>query len=373
MPRRVLVFGPAYLDRVLRVDRPLLPPGLGGPLDLSVGVLPGEGGTNEGLIVLEDPEGGTIEIEAPGGWPERLSPILRLDRPLAPGSGPWRTRARGVSWLDDLGGMGAGYASALGGELVSALGGEDDPISAEIAGMLRAQGIAHHPTRVPGVGADWTLLVSSGPHGDKLPIGFRGCHSRLDAYPGPTGGRRDLLVVASLTNPLASSALRAVDAHVRVFAPTLRNMTDAAFPVSSFAHRFDVLCCNRREWESLADRDEVAGRLPLVSVTDGPDGALIRFRDPEGRTREHREPAFPRAHSPRDTNRAGECFAATLLRTLLDSGWSPGPADPGLVRLAARRASAAAALVLDLERFGFPTPGEIDRAVGRGEVGRGAP
>lgn len=369
MLRRVLVFGPAYLDRVLRVDRPLLPPGLGGPLDLSVGVLPGGAGTRGDRIVLEDPEGGTIEIDPPDGWPGRPSPILRLDRPLAPGSGPWAVRARGVSWLDDLGGMGAGYASALGGELVSALGREGDPTSDEIAGMLRSQGIVHHPTRVEGVGADWTFLISSGPHGDKLPIGFRGCHSRLDSYPGPTGERWDLLVVASLTNPLASSAMPAVEAAVRVFAPTLRNMTDTSLPVSSFAHAIDVLCCNRQEWEALADRDEVAGRLSLASITDGPAGALIRYRAPSGLDCEHREPAFPRACPPRDTNRAGECFAATLLSALLDSGWSPGPADPDLIRLAARRASAAAALVIDRERFGFPTPAEIDRAVGRGKVG----
>ena len=34
--RRVSVFGPAYLDRVLRVDQPLLDPALGPPLDQSV-------------------------------------------------------------------------------------------------------------------------------------------------------------------------------------------------------------------------------------------------------------------------------------------------------------------------------------------------
>ena len=34
--RRVSVFGPAYLDRVLRVDRPLDRSGIGPPLDQSV-------------------------------------------------------------------------------------------------------------------------------------------------------------------------------------------------------------------------------------------------------------------------------------------------------------------------------------------------
>ena len=79
--------------------------------------------------------------------------------------------------------------------------------------------------------------------------------------------------------------------------------------------------------------------------------------------------AFPRGRPPVDTNRAGECFAATLLTCLLDVGWRPGPADAELICRAARRASAASALVLDLERFGFPTPTQVDRALERGEVG----
>ncbi|HKI43281.1 MAG TPA: hypothetical protein VKA66_23585 [Mycobacterium sp.] len=33
--RRVAVFGPAYLDRVLRVNRPLIDPSLGSPIDQS--------------------------------------------------------------------------------------------------------------------------------------------------------------------------------------------------------------------------------------------------------------------------------------------------------------------------------------------------
>ena len=64
---RVLVFGPAYLDRVLYVDRPLIDPELGPPLDQSVdGVW--KFGTNSRLE-LTDPTGYTIEVELPGDWP----------------------------------------------------------------------------------------------------------------------------------------------------------------------------------------------------------------------------------------------------------------------------------------------------------------
>ena len=82
-------------------------------------------------------------------------------------------------------------------------------------------------------------------------------------------------------------------------------------------------------------------------------------------------PAFPRSHPPRDTNRAGEAYAATLLATLLDAGWRPGVAERTLVEVAATRASAAAALVLDRPDFGFPTPEEIDEALRAGRVGAG--
>ena len=76
-------------------------------------------------------------------------------------------------------------------------------------------------------------------------------------------------------------------------------------------------------------------------------------------------PAFPRQRPPRDTNRAGESYAATLLSTLLDHGWNAGSGvvDDGLIRTAARRASAAAALELDRVDFGFPTDAEIDAAL----------
>ena len=368
MPRRVHVFGPAYLDRVLRVDGPMLDPALGVTLDLSVG------GANieeepaiDGVLTLHDPSGGRLEITTPEGWPEDLRAI-RLDRPLVPSASPWRRRLRGTSWRDDLGGMGAGYAKALGGVLDSALGPASDPISARVAAMLREQGVDHRPTVVPDALADWTLLVSSGPHGDKLPIGFRGCHASLDAYPAPIGPTPDVLVVASLSNRLLESALRAVEAPVRLLAPTLRNMTDHDPPLGRFADRVDLLCCNRREWDALDDQATVLGLVPIVAVTDGPSGALIHYRGPSGTLRSHVEAAFPRGRPPVDTNRAGEAFASTLLGAVLDRGWTRGPVDDDLIRRSARRASAASALVLDQEAFGFPDAAAIDAALDRGLV-----
>jgi sugar/nucleoside kinase (ribokinase family) len=171
-----------------------------------------------------------------------------------------------------------------------------------------------------------------------------------------------------MTNTRAASALKRTDARVRLFAPAMRNMADVDPKVSQFARQIDILCCNRGEWEAIDDREEVAFRLAILAVTDGPDGAEVRYTTPTGDAGRLEVPAFPRRRPPRDTNRAGEAFASTLVATLLDAGWEPGPAPDDLVRLAATRASAAAALVLDRVDFGFPEAEEIDDAVREGRV-----
>ena len=366
MARRTLVFGPAYLDRVVHVDRPLVDPALSPPLDQSVD---GRWEFGEGLTLI-DPIGSRIVVELPGGWPGPTG-VVTLSRPLPGGPPPWRRAVRGLSWHDDLGGMGAGFAAALGGELVSAVGPEDDPTSRVVADLLARAGIAHRLVRVPGRPADWTLLVTSGGFGDKLPIGFRGCHAALGSVPHEATSPCDLRVVGSLPNRLAGEALRAPGAAVRFFAPAMRNMLDCNPPLSDFAEAIDVLSCNRREWESLADREEVAWRVPVLAITDGPEGSTVRFTTLEGDPGRVKVPAFPRSHPPRDTNRAGEAYAATLLATLLDAGWRPGVVERTLVEVAATRASAAAALELDRADFGFPTPEEIDEALRAGRVGAG--
>jgi len=360
-PPSTQVFGPAYLDRVVLVDRPLRPEDQP-PLDQSVD---GVWVTGPGLT-LRDPSGTAVAVEPPPGWPGPVGEV-RLAGRLADGP-PWSVAALGLSWHDDLGGMGSGYAAAFGGELVSALGPEGDAMSRAVSEKLAAAGVRHRPVRV-GLPADWTLLVTSGPFGDKLPVGFRGCHAAveprdIEAAAGPC----DLRVVAALPNRLAAVALRAPGAKVRFFAPAMRNTTDRDEPVGRFADWVDVLCCNRREWERLDDREQVAWRVSVLAVTDGPNGSTVRFTTPEGEAGRVEMPAFPRDRPPRDTNRAGEAYASTLLASLLDGGWSPGVADPSLVRRAAERASAAAALVLDRAGFGFPTADEIDAALRAGRV-----
>ena len=150
----------------------------------------------------------------------------------------------------------------------------------------------------------------------------------------------------------------------------MRNVLDREFPVSAFAGSIDVLCCNRHEWETLSDREEVAWRVSILVVTEGAKGASARFTKAQGDPGTVRVPSFPRAHPPRDTNRAGEAFAATLLNSLLSEAWDPASTvvEEALIQSAMLRASAAAALVLDRTTFGFPEPEAIDAALRAGRV-----
>lgn len=357
----VLVFGPAYLDRVIRVAEPLLDPALGlAALDRSVD---GRWAAGEGdAIRLVDPAGVEVGIGPPAGWPGPLGTVA-LARPFADGMPPGipPRRIPGVAWRDDLGGMGAGFAAALGGTLVSALGAPDDPTGRAVAALLARHGIPHAPIRIPGRPADWTLLVTSGEHGDKLPVGFRGCHAAW-ADPGPRLDRpARVRVVAGLPNPLARRALGEPAAGtIRAFFPAARNMLDRRDSPAALAGRCDLVSCNRGEWADLGDQAAAFAAVPVVAITDGPRGATVRYRTPAGPPAQVEVPAFPLPDLIVDTNRAGEAFAAALLQTLLAASWTPGPAPAALIRRAARRAAVAAALTLRRPAFGFPTPAEID-------------
>ncbi len=368
--RRTIVYGPAYLDRVLRIDRPLLDPAFGLTVDRSINRLEAREGPETAPLHLVDRNGGIVQVVLPAGWPGPWGSVWMDDR-LAEDQALWLREVRGVAWLDDLGGMGAGLAKALGGELVSALGSGDDPTTAVIAGLLEREAIAHHPIRVPDQPSDWTLLVTSGAHGDKLAIGFRGCHAAIRSLnDGIDAKPADLAVVTGLPNVLAGEAFGRHPGAVRMLAPAMRNMTDRDRPLWTLARSIDILSCNRREWHALPHRDHLADRVPLLAITDGPRGCRLSFRSPEGRT-ELDIPAFPRDSPPIDTNRAGESFAATLVTTLLDGGWRPSePLPTDLARNAAVLASAAAALVIDRENFGFPTRKEIEDVLQVGRVSR---
>lgn len=365
---RIVVFGPAYLDRILRVDRPILDDPAGRPLDQSVD---GEWKfTGRQGIELIDPDGLVIAIKPPPGWTGPLGQV-RLGQCLRPGL-KGRRELRATASQDDLGGMGAGYAAALGGSLHSALGARSDATSRAVCELLARYGIDHHPVRVADRPADWTLLVTSGEFGDKLPVGFRGCHAAMDLKTLMPDAARpcDVRIVAGLPNRLAGPLLAAPDARTRFLAPAMRNMTDREVPLAGFASSVDLLSCNRSEWSALEGREVAGDRIPIVAVTDGSRGIDLAFTTPEGERTSQHVPAFSRVHSPRDTNRAGEAFGATLLATIVDSGWDGRmrAIEPSRLTAAARRAAAAAALVLDRTDFGFPSREKIDAVLRAGIV-----
>ena len=206
MSAKVMVFGPAYLDRVLRVDRPLIDRDLGPP---SIRAWKGRAGSvPAGTSSSSSRPGSVLEITLPESWPGPFGQVVLASelRPVA------QARAWSTVWAgrDDLGGMGAGYAAALGGTLHHALGSEDDPGSRAVAELLAREGVVHEPIRIRDHPADWTLLVTSGADGDKLAIGFRGCHAALaqDAFDPWLAAPCDLRVVAGLPNPLAARVSR---------------------------------------------------------------------------------------------------------------------------------------------------------------------
>ncbi len=368
MIRSIRVFGPAYRDRVSRVDRPLLNRGI---VDGSF-----EGVREEaiGPTRIVDQDGGSIEIREyrPGGG-EQPGQLVRIQGRMCDRGGPWTRVVCCQSTSESLGGMGAGFAAALRGDLVSALGGDDSGLDSTgewISRELARHEIPHEPILIPGRESDLTWIISSGRFGDKLAIGFRGCHSSVTSL-GPADLARacDLLVVAGFANHLVAQTL-AIPASIRMLAPAIRNMTETATPLASLAGRFHYLACNRREWEAMDGREHVARNTPLISITDGPAGCRVLYLDRDARVNEFSLPAFPRDEPPIDTNRAGEAFAATLISALLDGGWDPGANDPAMIRGAALRGSVAAALVLDMEEFGFPGAGAIDQALLAGRVKR---
>lgn len=363
-PCPALVYGPAYLDFVIRVDRPLART----PIDLgSDGIL--EAGSG-GWLEVVCPDGASLIVTGLHGWELPTGRLRTLHNVLPPGV---TTTAKAVETIRDLGGMGAGFAAALGGRLVSALAGENDPFSARIREMLASYGIAHTPVSVAGQPrADSTVILSSGRFGDKLPMGLRGCHAGMTLEATGQAIDAEVVVAASLGNALMHSLLVRHAGALRVLAPSARNCRDRSEAIGRLAGQVDLLAVNNAEWAAMTGDDRAAfeASTAILSITRGPDGALLSWPSAEGTRQTHFEPCFPRARPPVDTNRAGEAYVAHLILALRASGWSPGrlAVDSGMIRNAARLASAAAALVIDMPHFGFPNADHVLEAARHGTI-----
>ena len=283
MNLRAMVFGPAYLDRVLRVDRPLVDPALGPPLDQSVeGRWRFAGGRN---LELADPSGYTIEIELPAGWP---GPFGRIELAAGdPRGGNWPAGCQRAELERRPGRHGGRLCRRPGRERSAAHSG---PRTTRPAGGRGTAGPAgdralRDPGRRPSGRLDpardqrraWRQAA------DRLSRLSCGARSRLVRPLARLAC--DLRVVAGAAQPAGGPYPVRPGARCRAVRPgDAEHARSRVSPVSSFAGSIDLLCCNRQEWETLDDREEVAWRVSILVVTDGPAGSLARFTTPHGRS-----------------------------------------------------------------------------------------
>lgn len=426
---RLVVFGPAYLDHVLEIRAPLLPPDriashfeapefrahvadlLGARawqvfvqaleatpwnVDWSVAARHRSRGTGRSISVageagddlhLSLPEesslAGSVQLQAGIVSPSSAQRLLsRLASAVPAGvldlAVEWCVNrpltVRGCYEVarvsEDLGGMGAGFAAALSGTLCFAAGAGSDgrpcATAEKVIGRLRQHRVAVHPVAVPGHAGDETFLITSGSHGDKLPIGLR---NALLHYPSeeaaPLARDADLVVVAGLPNPRMETLLNALEGRRVLLAPAMRNTEAPDFPFEAAGRTTFCLGLNESEWRGLAHRQQLLDAVPLVIVTRGRDGARLHFRVDSGERVALDCEAFRPELAPVDTNRAGETFAATFM-TALFRHWGPEAVrretfPREAMAEAVTRASVAASLQLRMPRFGFPEDAEIER------------
>jgi sugar/nucleoside kinase (ribokinase family) len=354
----IQVIGPAYLDEVVEVEGALCP-----EADVRIDYSRTEAhrtplaepGT---FLLIESPGGDRIRITDPSA--QSGSRIILAEERIVDAAGPAPPLRSEVALSGQramLGGMGAGYALALGGRLVLPLGGELGREGREICRLLDAHGIAYRAVQVPGQPTDTTVLIWSSA-GDKLPIGRRTASAavRSEALLAQCSPA-DVTLVTSLPNATAARLARALRGWV-MFTPSLRNVREGG--LGEIAARVNAMSMNRIEWQG-AER-QVGERCPLVVVTRGAEGASVRFRDKRGALRWVSVPAGPVAEVL-DANHAGEAYTAGFLAALVERQWPEamraGAYSPEAVREAAWRGALAAALELGMRELAFPSRDEV--------------
>ena len=343
-----LIFGPAYLDVVLTLDRLLL---AGGPtLDQSLpaarltprddGVLEVVGPTGDRLVFVLPPDQAEFAATC-----ELCEPVLARTRP-----GRVVTGEYGVSSaVRQLGGMGAGYAKALGGLLRMPVG--DDAVGCEVLQLLAQHEIDAVPAVLPDCPSDTSLLLQS-PQGDKLAIGVRRAMTRWQAIPEDhaLAAQASALVFCGALNALMAAVLEQAPDIPVMCAPALRNVCDRDVPLASLATKIDYLTLNALEWAQLDGAAEMRRQVPVITVTEGAQGSRVLLGE-----REIHIPAVPFT-GPADTNRAGETYAATFFRDLLAACPEfPRGMTADAAEHAGRLAAMQAAKQLAMREFGIPS------------------
>lgn len=344
---RPTIFGPAYLDVVLTLDRPLL---AGGPvLDQS---LPAARLTprDDGVLEVVGPAGDRLVFQLPADQSE-FAATCELCEPVLARTQPGRTVTGEypvANAVRQLGGMGAGYAKALGGLLRMPVG--DDAVGREVLQLLAIHEIDTVPALLPDCPSDTSLLLQS-PQGDKLAIGVRRAMTRwqVTREDHALAAQASALVFCGAPNALTAAVLANAPDIPVMCAPALRNVCDRSVPLADLAAQIDYLALNALEWAQLDSAEEMRRQVPVITVTEGARGSRVLLGE-----REIRIPAVP-FEGPADTNRAGETYAATFFRTLL----AACPEFPRGITVetaehAGRLAAVQAAKQLAMREFRFP-------------------
>ncbi len=349
----IIVFGPAYLDRVLEIDTPLAPADMPVRLDQSLPALRVRPGA-AGIIEVVGPTGDRLTFHLPAA--EQPGAVYALAEPvlarLLGASAPALVGDFAVTQeRRQLGGMGAGYARALSGLLRAPFGGgsEPDAVGGAVLAALAREHVRVAPLLLPACASDGSLVLLSA-RGEKLAIGVRQAMTRwtTTAEDIACAASADALVFCGAPNAVLAAVSAAVPSKTVMCAPALRNVTDAACPLAALASRIDYLTLNALEWAQLDDQEALRRLVPVITVTDGARGSRLLAGGEERFI-----PAIP-AHGTVNANRAGETYGATVFSMLLPVLRRGAPCDPARAADAAQQATVQAHRQLSLAEFAFP-------------------
>lgn len=385
---RVQVIGPSYLDEIIEVDGPLCHerwvrealPERAGPvrIDYSRTEAEREPLDEPGVFLqVDSPGGDSIRVTEPGTSggrrllveEERLFDAASLGLSDDPRVPPLLTEVPLCGRRLQLGGMGAGYALALGGRLVLPLGaaaGQPDVDALKMCEMMEGCGISCDPVWVSGADTDVTTLLWSSA-GDKLPVGRRSaCYAVTAEALLERAVPADLNIITSLPSATARSVAKDLTGW-KLLTPSLRNLREGG--VEQVCAAVDAVSMNSTEWGALADPEQVRRCCPLVLVTRGEEGAAVAFRDKAGRMCWTEVPAAELEEGVVDANHAGEAFTAGFLGALLGqmsvAELRRGEYSEGILREAAWQGSLSAALELTKREMRFPDRAEVLELRGR--------
>ncbi|HOS42315.1 MAG TPA: PfkB family carbohydrate kinase [Armatimonadota bacterium] len=345
MDKRILIFGPAYLDVVVEISGPLAAV----PLDQSLPAA-ARAPRADGRITLDGPTGDHLVFPLPPDAASEAAhftlaePVLSRVGREDPAVGEHAVARVRVQ----PGGMGAGYALALGAALSAPFG--EDAVGARVRAALGEMGVHVVPALLPDCPSDTSLVILSA-RGDKLAVGVRRALVRWmpTAEDHELAKAADALVFCGAPNVFMAAVLARQPRAAVLCAPALRNVRDATVPLASLAPRIHYLTLNALEWAHLDGGDAMRAHVPVITVTDGARGSRLLLG-----AREYAIPAHP-VEGPVNANRAGETYGATVFSTLLAACPDfPAGVTPGLAERAARRGADQAARQLRLAGFEFP-------------------